>query len=230
MNKKTILLLAFLMALAFVFSACGQIEQRAQRERLVEDSYEIYIYDLTEYKVAGVSVPRPNVRGMKDLENQANINGRLGAMINRTARLPEDDKLVPRYVDHEVMMLNEHLLVVKFIADERAPFADEVMVFVHEESALIFSLARIAGNAANNDQFENIYNIFETYRAQQNQAELSIDELPDVFLGFLGDDVSDMTVEFNYYKDGKQSVELPFNDIYDDLNERGQEFFNFILD
>ncbi|MFO7636916.1 MAG: hypothetical protein R6W96_06380 [Clostridia bacterium] len=233
MRKRFVLFLCIVFILSFVFSGCRTGDPKAtdpDDERLariyaVEDKYEIVESDKT-LLTAGVYMPYPTVRGMINLTKQGVVNGRITAFLNRTAVLP-DGKTIPRYTGFTVPMLNQHILCMEFIADTRVPHSDEAMVFFIEADALAFNVRRIADDASTNNKFDDLFRVFDTKRNEQNQKPLTMDELPEAFIGFEGEDVSDMNIIIYYYKDGKNRVEIDFYEIADYLSSRGKEMTDF---
>ncbi len=233
MNRKLAILLVITLLLVSVLVACDQTaEYEARGTELpdivfaIEDEYVISQQETVKF---GETVYYPLMTLMKNLEKSRIVNGALASRgIKIGTDIEGNNGMV--FESYEILFESSNMFSLKFYAADKMNAQDEVVNFLFMASfdgKLFSTIANLYGKVDTNEYMNTFYDVFNTYREQQEMDELTLDKFYFAIVAFNGDDPKTMDMEISYLGDKQNTVIIPFTEIIEYLLEEDYEYFEF---
>jgi len=227
-KKRAAVLLALMMVIAFVFSACSQTEmfeemesdKESDRLNAIETSYTIE-EDSEEY--AGVTYTFPRVEGMTNKSKQADLNGHMKRAALKTTKAfnGERGKVSEEY---EVLMMNDYIFSIKFETTLDVDIPTRAVSLLVREHKFLFSIENLFGRAEDNPAFADMRAAFEAAGADSSFTD---DDFRKLTIYFEGEDVAMLDLHVTYYTDQGYDISLPLDEVIDFMTDEMMEMFEF---
>lgn len=233
MNKKIAVLLVITLLFAAVLVACDQTaEYEAIESKLPDIVYATedgYVISQEETVKFGETVYYPLMTKMKNLEKSRIINGAFSSRGTKIGTNIEGNNgmVFKRY---EILFESKDMFSLKFYAADKMNAQDEVVNFLFMASfdgKLFSNIVNIFGNADTNNYMDALFEVFNSYRVQQDMEELTLDKFYFAIVAFNGEDAKTMDIEISYLGDKQNTVVFPFSEIIEYLSEEDYDYFEF---
>lgn len=227
-KKSTAVLLAMMMAVTMIFSACSQSEMfenevdenESARLNAIETSYTIE--ELSE-EYAGVVYTFPRVEGMTNKSKQADVNGHMkrAALKTTTANNGERGVVSDSY---EVLLSNDFVFSVRFVTTLDVDIPTRAVTLLVRDHKFIFTLENIFGRAEDNPAFAEMRTVMEDYGVDSSFTD---DDFRKLTTYFSGEDMQNLTLHATYFTDQGYDIEVPFADVIDFVADDKYDLFEF---
>jgi hypothetical protein len=227
-KKKAAVLLAIIIGVAMIFSACSQTEmfEDEQDEKANERINAIetsYVVEEVSEEYAGVTYFFPRIEGMTNKSKQADLNGHMKRAALKTTKDFSGERGVVAD-SYEVLIMNDYLFSIRFVTTLDCDLSTRGVSLLVREHKFLFSIENLFGRAEDNAMFADMRAVLEENGADSAMAD---DDFRKNLIYFEGEDMADITLHMTYYTDDLYDIAVPLADVMDYMLDEVYDMFEF---